>query len=125
MFLFRDFSLKPINEIRFALCNIYGVGLNTTFRIAANAGLGYPFYLNKINLYRYELIVYLLRASVISDVRIKRFIEFNITKYINIGCNRGIRHVLCLPIHGQRTRTNARTQRTKRQRQKHIYENKN
>jgi len=120
MFLFRDFTLSTTKEIRSALCQIYGVGLNTTIRITANAGVGYPFYLNKINSYKYELIVYLLRAAVTSDVRIKRFIEFNITRYLNIGCIRGIRHGLCLPVHGQRTRTNARTQRTKRKR-KQIY----
>lgn len=123
MFLFREFTLNTTKEIRFALSKIYGIGLNTTFRITANVGLGYPFFLNQLNLYKFELIVYLLRASVTSDVRIKRFIEFNINKYINIECIRGIRHDLCLPIHGQRTRTNARTQRTKRQR-KNIYEKK-
>lgn len=121
MFLFRDFALNTTKEIRSALRTIYGVGFNTAIKITANAGLGYPFYLNKINLYKYELIVYLLRALVTSDVRIKRFIEFNVTKYINIECIRGLRHKLCLPIHGQRTRTNARTQRTKRQRQRLIY----
>jgi small subunit ribosomal protein S13 len=121
MFLFRDFTLDTAKEIRPALCKIYGVGISTIINITSSIGLGYPFYLNKINMYCYDLIVYLLRALVTSDVRIKRFIEFNINKYITIGCIRGLRHAMCLPVHGQRTRTNARTQRAKRRRQQQYY----
>lgn len=40
--------------------------------------------------------------------------EFNIARKINVKHIKGIRHMLALPIHGQRTRTNANTQRTKR-----------
>lgn len=38
----------------------------------------------------------------------------NISNMINLNIYKGIRHKLALPVHGQRTRTNASTQRTKR-----------
>jgi ribosomal protein S13 len=54
---------------------------------------------------------------IISDVRIKRRVQFHINKLKDIRTVRGIRHKFCLPVHGQRTRTNASTQRTKRRSQ--------
>ncbi|MDL1971789.1 MAG: 30S ribosomal protein S13, partial [Deltaproteobacteria bacterium] len=42
---------------------------------------------------------------------LKREISTNIKRLIDIGCYRGMRHVRGLPVHGQRTRTNARTRK--------------
>lgn len=123
MFLFRDFPLKVDKEIRFSLKNIYGLGLRKTYYISARAGLGYPFYLNKINSYYFEIIHLLLKGLILSDVRIKRRMEFDIAKMINTNHIKGLRHKLSLPIHGQRTRTNASTQRTKRMK-RHILLNR-
>jgi len=64
------------------------------------------------------VLFFLLKLSVISDIRIKRFMDFNIKKYIFVNCMKGVRHRLCLPVHGQRTQTNASTQRMKRNRRK-------
>jgi small subunit ribosomal protein S13 len=38
----------------------------------------------------------------------------NIKRLIDIGCYRGLRHKMGLPVRGQRTRTNARTRKGKR-----------
>jgi small subunit ribosomal protein S13 len=79
-------------------------------------GLGQPFYLNKINGYNFGIVSMILKLLIISDVRIKRRVEFDIAKLIGINSIKGLRHKLSLPVHGQRTRTNASTQRLKRQR---------
>ena len=50
---------------------------------------------------------------IISDVRIKRRIQFHINKLKDIRTVRGIRHKFCLPVRGQRSRTNAKTQKKK------------
>ena len=42
---------------------------------------------------------------------LRREVDMNIKRLIEIGCYRGIRHRRNLPVHGQRTRTNARTRR--------------
>ena len=60
----------------------------------------------------------MLRLTVISDARISRIIEVNIKKLIDNDIYRGIRHKLNLPTRGQRTRTNARTQKAKRDKTK-------
>jgi small subunit ribosomal protein S13 len=42
---------------------------------------------------------------------LRREVQMNIKRLIEIGCYRGIRHRRSLPVHGQRTRTNARTRK--------------
>ena len=45
---------------------------------------------------------------------LRREVALNIKRLTEIGCYRGIRHKRGLPVHGQRTRTNARTRKGKR-----------
>jgi small subunit ribosomal protein S13 len=47
---------------------------------------------------------------------LRREVQLNIKKLIDIGCYRGMRHVKGLPVRGQQTRTNARTRRAKERR---------
>ncbi len=42
---------------------------------------------------------------------LRREVNLNIKRLVEIGCYRGLRHRRGLPVHGQRTRTNARTKR--------------
>jgi small subunit ribosomal protein S13 len=49
------------------------------------------------------------RLKVEGDLR--REVDLNIKRLMEINCYRGIRHRRGLPVHGQRTRTNARTKR--------------
>jgi small subunit ribosomal protein S13 len=49
------------------------------------------------------------RVKVEGDLR--REVDMNIKRLMEINCYRGIRHRRGLPVHGQRTRTNARTKR--------------
>jgi small subunit ribosomal protein S13 len=42
---------------------------------------------------------------------LRRDVQMNIKRLVEIGCYRGLRHRRSLPVHGQRTRTNARTRK--------------
>jgi small subunit ribosomal protein S13 len=77
-------------------------------------GFAYPFFIKNLNYYNLNFLLYLLKGLVLSDTRIKRNIETNITRLISIESYIGARHKLNLPVRGQRTRTNAGTQRSKR-----------
>lgn len=55
-----------------------------------------------------------MKYLVLSEVRIKRKSENDISKLVEGKSYRGARHTMSLPVHGQRTRTNASTQRSKR-----------
>ncbi|MBI2885827.1 MAG: 30S ribosomal protein S13 [Chloroflexi bacterium] len=49
--------------------------------------------------------------SYVVEGDLRREINGNVRRLIEIGCYRGVRHRRGLPVHGQRTRTNARTKR--------------
>jgi small subunit ribosomal protein S13 len=115
MILFRDTKVNVNKEIRVSLRAIYGVGWRKGNYISARAGLSYPFFLSNISSFRSRLVLYLLKCMVISDVRVKRVIELNILKLKSSGSYKGERHRLNLPVRGQRTRTNAWTQKNKRE----------
>jgi hypothetical protein len=66
----------------------------------SKAGIGYPFYLNKINNYNFSFISSLLKLMVISDVRIKRRVEFDIARLTGFNSLKGLRHKLSLPLEG-------------------------
>ena len=56
-----------------------------------------------------------IRASIERDFRVegdlRRDISMSVKRLTDIGCYRGQRHRLGLPVHGQRTKTNARTRK--------------
>ena len=56
----------------------------------------------------------LIDAEFVVEGDLRREIAMNIKMLQDIGCYRGIRHRRGLPVHGQRTKTNARTRRGSR-----------
>ena len=69
-----------------ALTYIYGIG-----RSAANSILS--------------------KAGIDRDIKVKDWIQLNIKRLMDIGCYRGIRHRIGLPVRGQSTKNNARTRK--------------
>jgi len=45
------------------------------------------------------------------DKELKRFVEKSIMEKVQIGCYKGLRHTMNLPVRGQRTHSNAKTQK--------------
>ena len=56
--------------------------------------------------------------EIISEIRVegelRSEVQMNIKRLMDIGCQRGIRHRLGLPLRGQRTKNNSRTRKGKR-----------
>lgn len=77
-------------------------------------GISSPFFLDDLNLYYKDLLFFYLEDYVLSIARIDRYVDLRIKKIKDLQTYRGNRHHLNLPVHGQRTRTNANTQRSKR-----------
>lgn len=114
MFLFRNNPLADNINICASLSRISGMSWIRSKIIIAKIGVTFCCSLNCINDYLFTLISVLLKATVISSARISRIVLVNINKLIDNETYRGIRHKLNLPTRGQRTRTNARTQKAKR-----------
>lgn len=108
-FSFRNQELSLKRELRASLNRIYGVGFSKAFNITSRLGFCYPYFSEKLNSYQISLITGLLNKLILSEVKSKRNIELIIKNLIEIGTYRGKRHSLFLPTRGQRTRTNGRT----------------
>jgi len=104
-------DLPKGKPIRVALQRIYGVGSTTSQRILAATGIDPSIRVRDLT----EEQVGQLHDAVSKYYKVegdlRREVQSNIKRLIEIGCYRGIRHRMNLPVHGQRTRTNARTRR--------------
>ena len=101
-------------RVEYSLRRIYGIGSTLAKNITLKAGIeGNPRVkdLNDSDLARMREIVE-KEHKVEGDLR--REVNSNVRRLIDIGCYRGIRHQRGLPLRGQRTRTNARTKRGSR-----------
>ena len=98
-------------RVEISLTYIYGIGLTTSKKVLAATGVNPDTRVRDLT----EEEVTRLREVIDRNYRVegelRREIALNIKRLVEIGCYRGIRHRRNLPVHGQRTRTNARTKR--------------
>jgi small subunit ribosomal protein S13 len=101
----------PNKPIDIALTYIYGIGRSNAVHICKKAGLDDRRRVNELT--EDELIrvreVIDREHKVEGDLR--REVAMNIKRLMDLGCYRGLRHRRGLPVHGQRTHTNARTRK--------------
>lgn len=94
-----------------ALTYIYGIGRATALEILAASGVDWnrsidDLSADEVNEVRKEIET---NHKVEGDLR--REVASNIKRLMDIGCYRGIRHRLGLPVRGQSTKNNARTRK--------------
>ena len=98
-------------RVEISLCYIYGIGLTTSRKILERTRISPDTRVKDLS----EEQVNRLREVIDREFKVegdlRREVDGNIRRLIEIGCYRGIRHRRNLPVHGQRTRTNARTRR--------------
>lgn len=104
-------DLPNDKPIEIALTHIYGIGRNSSRDILDSTNVD-PSVRVK-NLTEADLVA--LRDQISGNYQVegdlRREVQLNIKRLIEIGCYRGRRHRVGLPVHGQRTRTNARTRK--------------
>jgi small subunit ribosomal protein S13 len=103
-------DLPRNKRIEVALTYIYGIGIYRSRQILAKTGVNPAVRVRDLT----EADEALLREAVGGyrvEGELRREVELNIKRLVDIGCYRGLRHRRNLPAHGQRTRTNARTKR--------------
>ena len=107
----------PDNQrIEIALTSIYGVGKTSSKKIVSEVGMDPNTRVKDIqddDLTRIRCAVERLGILVEGDLR--REVQLNIRRLTDIQTFRGSRHRKGLPVRGQRTKTNARTKRGRRQ----------
>ena len=96
-----------------ALRSIYGVGPKIAEEILIKADLDplTPPRMNELSEEQVDRIRELVDRDYISEGDLRREVNQNIRRLIDIGSYRGLRHRRNLPVAGQRTKTNARTRK--------------
>lgn len=96
------------------LTYIYGIGRSRSGEILRKAGVDPDTRVRDLT----ELEIAALREVIDREYQVegdlRRELQMNIRRLLDIGCYRGLRHRRNLPVRGQRTRTNARTRRGSR-----------
>lgn len=107
-------DLPRDKRVVIALTYIYGIGLTTSKQILDETGVDESTRvrdLSEAELQRIREVI----GGMPTEGDLRRQIQTNIKRLIDINSYRGLRHRRNLPVNGQRTRTNARTRRGKKQ----------
>ncbi len=104
-------DLPRNKRVEIGLTYIYGIGRSLSNEILRQAGVNHDTRVKDLT----DSEVAALREVIDREYQVegdlRRGVQMNIRRMIDIGCYRGLRHRRNLPVHGQRTRTNARTKR--------------
>jgi len=104
-------DLPKEKPIWVALQSIYGIGATSSRRIMAATGITPGIRVKELTEEQVGQIRDVLDKQYKVEGDLRREVESNIKRLIEISSYRGTRHRMRLPVHGQRTRTNARTKR--------------
>ncbi len=104
-------DLPRNKRIEIALTYIYGIGLTTSKKILAETGINPD--TRSDDLTEEELVKLrdYIQANLHVEGDLRRDVQQNVKRLMEIGCYRGLRHRRGLPVRGQRTHTNARTRK--------------
>lgn len=105
----------PDNKrLEISLTYIYGVGRHRALEVITTLGLDPNMRAQKLTQDDIARINGLLQSEYLVEGDLRRQIQNNIKRLINIHSYRGMRHRVGLPCRGQRTRTNSRTRKGRR-----------
>ena len=102
----------PANKhISVSLQRIYGIGPTLSGRILTQTGIDPDVKTGELSEEEINRLRELIDREYKIEGELRKEVNFNVKRLIEIGCYRGTRHRMGLPARGQRTRTNARTKR--------------
>ena len=98
-------------RIEVALTYIYGIGRTSAKKILQQAGIDATAKSETLEDQDVARIREIIERECKVEGDLRREISTNIKRLMDLGCYRGLRHRKGLPVHGQRTHTNARTRK--------------
>ncbi len=96
------------------LTYIYGIGRRTAQNILTAAGVSWDKKVQDWDDDDLGKIRKIITDSIKVEGNLRSEIQLNIKRLMDIGCYRGVRHRLGLPLRGQKTKNNSRTRKGKR-----------
>jgi small subunit ribosomal protein S13 len=101
-------------KISIALTTLYGIGLSTAMKICKDLSISPNCKTKDLSEKQKANIINQIRTYYIIEENLKKEVQLNIQKYVDNGSIRGFRHRHGLPVRGQRTHTNAKTQKKRK-----------
>lgn len=94
-----------------SLTYIYGVGRSTAAKILDQTGIEPSTPVRDLTDAEVTSLREIIEREMVVEGDLRREVNMNIKRLMDIGCYRGLRHRRSMPVRGQRTKTNARTRR--------------
>ncbi len=104
-------DLPRDKRVQIALTYIYGIGITRSKEILAAASVDPETRVQELTDSQITGLREYINKNFKVEGDLRREVQMNIKRLVEIGCYRGIRHKRGLPVHGQRTKTNARTRK--------------
>ncbi len=105
-------DLPKDKRVEIGLTYIYGIGRATSNEILKNVQINPDTRVKDLTEQDIAKIrEYIDKAGLLVEGDLRREVNLNIKRLMEIGCYRGVRHRRKLPVRGQRTKTNARTRK--------------
>ena len=98
-------------RVEISLMYIYGVGLKLSRDILKATGVNPDTRVRDLTEEEVSRIAGFIQQNYKVEGDLRREVQENIKRLMDIGCYRGVRHIKGLPVRGQRTRTNSRTRK--------------
>ena len=104
-------DLPREKRVEIGLTYIYGIGRTSSNRILKDAGVNPDTRVKDLTDDEVKKISEVIAETQVVEGDLRRDINMNIKRLMEIGSYRGIRHRRGLPVRGQKTKTNARTRK--------------
>jgi len=104
-------NLPREKRLEIALTYIYGIGQSTARKVCGDLGLSSDEKVRDLTDEEITKLRNYIDANLEVEGDLRRERSQAVKRLMEIGCYRGVRHRRGLPVHGQRTKTNARTRK--------------
>jgi len=104
-------NIPTQKRVEIALTYIHGIGRTKARQICGQVGIPSQRRVNELTDDEVVRIREAIDRDYLVEGDLRRDVAMNIKRLMDLGCYRGLRHRKGLPVHGQRTHTNARTRK--------------
>ena len=115
MALISGVNIPDDKRAEVSLTHVFGIGPTKAKEIISDAGIDWNPRVKDLTEEQLTKIREIIDKNVVVEGDLRQEVNLNIRRLIDIGTYRGNRHRRNLPVRGQRTKTNSRTKRGKRQ----------
>lgn len=104
-------NIPDNKRVQISLTYIYGIGKTRATKICEQAGVDIDTVVKDLSEEQAGKIRQIIQDEGRVEGDLRKEVQLNIKRLMDIGCYRGLRHRRSLPVRGQRTHTNARTRK--------------